>query len=250
MSRFFKTVSLVIVSWVLSTSANAADQIKWSYDGETGPAHWAELGTAFLACSGQQQSPVELRSTTAIAADVPSIFINLQQFAPDVINDSHKIEVVPQGDGGSVTYDGLDYSFLNVHFHMASDHQVDGQSFPMEAHFVHRSNAGNLVVFGVLFIQGQSSATLQTILDSAPKQEGRASSSDIIDLMQLIPIDTRFFRYRGSLATPPCSENVTWHVFKLPVEASKAQLDNFARLYSDNHRPLQELNRRYILEGK
>ncbi|PHQ72232.1 MAG: carbonate dehydratase [Sneathiella sp.] len=250
MSRFFKMLLILSASILYSGASTAADTNNWSYDGPTGPANWANLGTAFLACDGQQQSPVVLRSASAIAADVPTVFLNWQQFAPDIINDGHKIEVTPQGEGGSLTFDGADYSLQDFHFHMTSEHQVDGQSFPMEAHFIHRSASGSLLALAVFFIEGQSNDVLDVILKTVPKQEGRASSPDFIDPKQLLPIDTRFFRYRGSLTFPPCSENVTWHIYKQPIEASKAQLDRIARLYKDNHRPLQELHRRYILEGK
>ena len=40
------------------------------------------------------------------------------------------------------------------------------------------------------------------------------------------------FRYHGSLTAPPCTENVIWTVFKLPVMITLKQLDDFERVLS------------------
>jgi carbonic anhydrase len=50
----------------------------------------------------------------------------------------------------------------------------------------------------------------------------------------------------GSLTTPPCSEEVRWHVLKTPVEVSKDQLKAFTKLYKMNARPVQPLNGRKV----
>ena len=43
---------------------------------------------------------------------------------------------------------------------------------------------------------------------------------------------TFLFRYHGSLTAPPCTENVIWTVFKLPVMITLKQLDDFERILS------------------
>ena len=54
---------------------------------------------------------------------------------------------------------------------------------------------------------------------------GERVSFPAFPLMNLLPTDkTKYFRYPGSLTTPPCSEAVTWTVFKDPIEISQAQV--------------------------
>ncbi len=63
----------------------------------------------------------------------------------------------------------------------------------------------------------------------------------------LLPTSSAAFRYAGSLTTPPCSEVVAWIVLKEPVIASVDQIAAFAKLFRNNFRPAQLLNRRFIL---
>ncbi len=45
----------------------------------------------------------------------------------------------------------------------------------------------------------------------------------------LLPSDSNeFYRYEGSLTTPPCTQNVMWTVLKKPLTVSRAQVGLFA----------------------
>jgi carbonic anhydrase len=77
-----------------------------------------------------------------------------------------------------------------------------------------------------------------------PKQIGAT-----IDPAALLPAARKYFRYHGSLTTPPCFEGVLWTVFKDPIEASTGQIRQFAELFPMNARPVQRLNSRFLLES-
>uniref|UniRef100_A0A1B6ETW0 carbonic anhydrase n=2 Tax=Cuerna arida TaxID=1464854 RepID=A0A1B6ETW0_9HEMI len=78
-----------------------------------------------------------------------------------------------------------------------------------------------------------------------------------IDLLQLLPYESqRFFRYHGSLTTPPCSEIVTWTVMEHVSYISKNQLQRFCKVRTKtggktNFRWPKPLNNRkvYLLTG-
>ena len=58
-----------------------------------------------------------------------------------------------------------------------------------------------------------------------------------------------YYRFNGSLTTPPCSEGVRWLVCKKPVEVSGEQVTAFHDLmHHDNNRPVQAVNARPVLK--
>ncbi|NEP51332.1 MAG: hypothetical protein F6K65_22050 [Moorea sp. SIO3C2] len=46
------------------------------------------------------------------------------------------------------------------------------------------------------------------------------------------------------------SEIVNWIVFQEPTELSQAQIQTFAQVFPMNARPVQKLNRRFLLESE
>jgi carbonic anhydrase len=119
----------------------------------------------------------------------------------------------------------------------------------MEAHFVHGDEGGNLMVIGVFFEGGgrDASPAFSSLMAAAPKEEGEAALKTAIDPASLLPKARRFFRYEGSLTTPPCSEVVEWNVFATPVAVAQSDIEGFKEPFPMNARPLQPIHRRILL---
>ncbi len=144
---------------------------------------------------------------------------------------------------------GRRYELQQFHFHTPSEHTLDGKRAAMEAHFVHVGEDGNLMVIGVFLEAGGQDANpaFSSLIAAAPKGEGEAVLNAAIDPASLLPTARHFFRYEGSLTTPPCSEVVEWNVFAAPVAVAQSDIERFKEPFPMNARPLQPVHRRILL---
>src|SRR4029077_18231720 len=58
-----------------------------------------------------------------------------------------------------------------------------------------------------------------------------------------------YYRYEGSLSTPPCAETVNWFVLTESIQVAEADINSFTQLYPMNARPMQKDNRRFVLRS-
>ena len=234
--------AFVLLTFLLAGApAFASGDCSWSYDGATGPAHWAEICAPRNAtcAAGTRQSPIDLPE--APEGDLPHLSFHYQLTPLAVKNNGHTIEVEVE-PGSYVRIGSERFNLVQFHFHTPSEHQLQGQSFPMELHFVHKNALGELAVVGVFLQEGAAHPVLQEIWDhiGAP-ESGEINSED------LLPANREYYRYAGSLTTPPCTEGVRWHVMHTPIEVSAAQIAEFQAIFPLNARPLQLLNDRPVL---
>jgi carbonic anhydrase len=83
-----------------------------------------------------------------------------------------------------------------------------------------------------------------------PKQEGSATAGlSGIDPNALLPAGRSYYRYAGSLTTPPCSEDVDWMLLTDSMPVGAADVAKFAALYPLNARPAQKGYRRFVLQS-
>ena len=86
-----------------------------------------------------------------------------------------------------------------------------------------------------------------TLIQSIKNQETPVSIS--INIADIIPQNTNYYTYTGSLTTPPCTQGVQWIIFKEPMNISTQQVNIFEKIFPHgNARPLQLLHNRIILE--
>lgn len=219
----------------------------WTYEGHGGAKDWGTLSSDFKACAvGAEQSPIDLKNP--IAAQLEPISFDWKAEAYDVVNNGHTIQANAKA-GGGMRVGASKYELLQFHFHTPSEHAVDGKRAEMEVHFVHRAADGRLGVIGVLMRPGAANPAFSAVMAAAPSKEGKASLKAPVDPLAMLPARRGYFRYEGSLTTPPCSEVADWMVLVEPITIAQADFDSFKKLFPMNARPLQPVNRRFLLKG-
>ena len=246
----FLAVEALALNCLKTEQAQAAS---WSYRGETGTGFWSELDPEFQTCrAGKAQSPINIEGS-GFSLDVGNLNFNYQDTPLKIVSNDRTIRIDYQ-PGSNLTLDDLEYELLQFHFHQPSEHLLSGQAADMEAHFVHQNKkTGDLVVLAVLMSEGETNKALDSIWQQISTSDSQADRvSDLtINALQLLPENSKlYYRYQGSLTTPPCSEIVTWLVLKQPVNISRSQIATFLNAIGTNARPVQALNQRVLLESK
>jgi carbonic anhydrase len=233
---------LCVTEMNLPFSSLAAE---WHYDGAKGADHWGKLAPEFATYAvGAEQSPIDL--TAPIKADLEPVRVDWNPTATwTLANNGHTIQA-NTANGGKITISGTDYQLRQFHFHTPSEHAIHGKRMPMEVYFVHVAANGTLAVLGAMMAPGGPNEVFQDIIEKAPRSLGKVNFG-VADILALLPDDDGFFRYQGSLTTPPCSEIVVWTVFKSPIVVSAEHIAAFAAIFPNNARPLQPARRRFVL---
>ena len=225
-----------------------ADEKKhWSYSGETGPENWAKLSPEFVACAiGVNQSPIDI--TKAVSAELETLQFNYKSNSTVIVNHGHTLQI-NVGLDSWIRAEGENFQLMQLHFHSPSEQQINGEEFPLEGHFVHQNKSGALAVVGVLFRTGEWNTDLARIGAAAPETMNKPAPIDLdfADL-ELYRNHESYYRYNGSLTTPPCTEGIAWYVLKDPGHIAPEQAVNFVTLIGEDARGPQPINARIVLE--
>lgn len=243
-----KSVLSLSLSLLMVSFASNAESLKhWGYSGDAGPQNWATLSPEYGDCSGKNQSPINL--TGFIEAHLQPIEFAYDSVGADIVNNGHTIQV-NYAPGSSINLDGTQFALKQLHFHAPSENLINGKSYPMEVHLVHADKDGNLSVVAVMFTEGEENKELAKFWAHMPQEAGEKQQlSSAVLASGLFPTDRDYYRFNGSLTTPPCSEGVRWLVMKNSITVSKEQIEAFTQaIHYANNRPIQPVNARPVLQ--
>ncbi|XP_068679279.1 carbonic anhydrase 2-like [Montipora foliosa] len=265
---------VIFASFATISIASGADYnyIKGS---AIGPENWGGV-----CQSGKKQSPIDIDTSTAeYDSALGDIYVSNYDTVPSenftIANTNHSLKVSFPPNIFYVSGGGLPGTFTTVQFHLhwgsdnnkGAEHTVNEMQYPAEIHFVSVNvkypdialalpESDGLAVLGVFLEVGADNSAYEDLLGDISDLNPGGMKKKIAPFMlkPLLAANMKdYYRYPGSLTTPPCSEAVTWTVFNDTVKIPQRLLTNLRALKMgdnsnmvDNYRPVEPLHGRMV----
>jgi len=245
------------------------------------------------------QSPINIEEKNVKFQEFPPLKLagheklSIARGTLEAQNTGTTLKLVAKDDVGMLGGGPLNvqYEFLEMHFHWGdygciderkgSEHKINGKSYPIELHMVHKnihdasvkdavSHENGLCVLGFVFDIVEDDNHLPAldslarvvehlgkpgaVVDQAKLKELALGDNFDVNIANFIPrLLSEYFTYKGSLTTGNYEEAVTWIVFKTPLAIKKEHLKTIQTLRNNeeesiknNYRGICPINKRTV----
>ncbi|KAK2084210.1 Carbonic anhydrase 14 [Saguinus oedipus] len=238
--------------------------------GPHGQDHWP---ASYPECGNNAQSPIDIQTDRVtfdpeLPALQPHGYDQPGTEPLDLHNNGHTVQLsLPS----TLYLGGLPRKYVAAQLHLhwgqkgssgGSEHQINGEATVAELHIVHYDSDSydslseaalrpqGLAVLGILIEVGETkNIAYEHILSHLPeiRHKDQKTSVPPFNLRELLPLQLgQYFRYNGSLTTPPCYQSVLWTVFYKRSQISTEQLEKLqGTLFSTEEEPSEPLVQNY-----
>ncbi|PIT54170.1 hypothetical protein BHC44_04875 [Snodgrassella alvi] len=224
-----------------------AEHTHWGYQGDNAPENWGKMADAQTCTTGKTQSPIDIFASKT-NQKLPKLKFNYRHAdIKQIVDNGHSLQF-NFGSNSTLTHNNKTYTLVQFHAHEPAEHTINGIRYPLELHFVHQSADHSNLVVAVFVEEGKENSYFEKLSVFKKLAKNGSENTDIIfNPAHLYPQQHKYYRYTGSLTTPPCSEPVIWILFRQPISLSKAEIEEISHyLPKNNNRPIQPLNNRII----
>uniref|UniRef100_K7FS21 Carbonic anhydrase n=1 Tax=Pelodiscus sinensis TaxID=13735 RepID=K7FS21_PELSI len=266
---------------VVSLQASDIPIVGGPHAGTSPHADVAQWASMFPDCGGQMQSPINIdTSSTSVSLELQPVELAGYRLDPReqlrLENNGHTVVLELPSSLTIASGYPQEYRASQLHLHWGSpegpgsEHTVDGRRYDGELHVVYynpsyqsikeamRQPGGLAVLAAFLQVGPEDNEHYQPLLEQLPEvqEKGKKTTVDGFDIKGLLPTSlSRYYRYSGSLTTPPCYQTVNWTVFNQTVLLSQKQISllettlqgDHEELLQNNFRPTQSLHGRKVL---
>uniref|UniRef100_A0A8C2J2K7 protein-tyrosine-phosphatase n=1 Tax=Cyprinus carpio TaxID=7962 RepID=A0A8C2J2K7_CYPCA len=247
---------------------------QFSFTGTYGPRRWP---SAYPECGERNQSPVDIPDQDAqVSQECQELtldgFENKSSNRTTMKNTGKTVSIVLKNDyfvrgaglPGRFKAEKVEFHWGSTNGSAGSEHSINGKRFPveMQIYFYNSDDFDSLSTAikerRIIAYFIRSPSVLECLFCVFCLTEKETNLVPFI-LRDLLPSTLgSYYRYTGSLTTPPCSKVVEWIIFSRPVYLSYHQLEAFYSIFTteqqdhvksvdylrNNHRPTQDLDSR------
>ncbi|XP_059185926.1 receptor-type tyrosine-protein phosphatase gamma-like isoform X1 [Centropristis striata] len=268
----------------------ATEETYWAYSGIYGPNEGWE--SAYPECRERNQSPINIvDQDTKVSTEFQEL--TLEGFDTESSNktsmkNTGKTVAIMLKDDYFVRGAGLPGRFKaeKVEFHWGpnngsegSEHSINSRRYPVEMQiYMYNSDDFDslsaalrekriIAAMAVFFQVGEKDNPAVDPIIHGLKGVVHHEKETVLEpfvLKDLLPSALgSYYRYTGSLTTPPCSKVVEWIIFSRPIYVSYKQLEAFYSIFTteqqdhvksveylrSNFRPIQSLDNRHVFKS-
>ncbi|XP_010614685.1 carbonic anhydrase 14 isoform X12 [Fukomys damarensis] len=210
----------------------------WTYEGPHGQDHWPD---SYPECGSSAQSPIDIQ-TDCVTFDPELPALRLHGYEQpgveplDLHNNGHTVQLsLPP----TLELGGLPRKYVAAQLHLhwgqkgspgGSEHQINSEATAAE-------------------VGETENPAYEHILSHLHEVSHKDQTTSVppFSVRELLPPQLeQFFRYNGSLTTPPCYQSVLWTVFNRRAQISVGQLERLQQtLFSTEEEPSEALVQNY-----
>jgi len=157
------------------------------------------------------------------------------------------------------------YEVLQFHIHTGCENKLNGVGCAADLHVVHKAKSDvkssaslpdlavlDLMIRGVNEYNPSMDSLITSWVEvSCPNQDCFSVAPSIkrrpFSPYNLIPVETSFYNFHGSLTTPPCWEVVNWNVSEKPILVSFRQILGLINLI-DRYKGFRDQNNNCVAD--
>ncbi|XP_017343009.2 carbonic anhydrase 6 [Ictalurus punctatus] len=276
MELFTAIINAASLSFVLAGAG-----VHWTYkEGSLDQIHWPD---EYPSCGGRKQSPIDIQRRN-VQFNPHMLQLEMTGYGEVkngnflMINNGHSVQINLPSTMKITKGLPACYTAVQMHLHWGgwdleasgAEHTVDGIRYMAELHVVHynsdkynsfdeaKDKSDGLAVLAFFYEDGHFENTYYSDfinnLENV-KYAGQSMNISTLNVRSMLPENlAHFFRYEGSLTTPPCYESILWTVFDTPITLSHNQIRKLESTLMDlenktlwnDYRMAQPLNDRVV----
>ena len=211
------------------------------------------------------QSPININENEVVEDDSKFSFesINYEIIESTSVTYINNFSIsTPTLNNGNITVKingtTFTYKLLNIHFHLKSEHTINGKNYDMEMHIVHentntedKNNLHMVIAYIFEIDDDEENSFINSIGFNTGEEVKNVNVKDIVK-------NEDVYYYKGFVTSPHCAEEVNWVVIDDIKSMSQKQFDKFEEYfkklnsnYGDgNNRKTFDLNGRKVYKSE